>query len=85
MNLKLTDKLAIERTRLANERTFLAYFRSAIVFSSSGAAILKLEMFEDVKWIGYLLIIIGPILLLIGLLRLIYVKKRIKKAYQEID
>ncbi len=83
MELKLSDKLAIERTRLANERTFLAYFRSAIVFSSSGAAILKLDMFEEVKWIGYLLIIIGPILLLIGLLRLIYVKRRIRESYKD--
>ncbi|MEM1407805.1 MAG: DUF202 domain-containing protein, partial [Bacteroidota bacterium] len=28
------DILAIERTKLANERTFLAYFRTCIVFTS---------------------------------------------------
>ncbi len=82
MELKLTDKLAIERTRLANERTFLAYFRSAIVFLSSGFAIIKLEILQDVIWVGYGLVSIGPALFLIGLIRMIYVKKRIKKSYQ---
>lgn len=83
MELKLTDKLAIHRTRLANERTFLAYFRSAIVFLSSGFAIVELEILEEVKWIGYLLIIIGPVLFLIGLFRMLYVKKEIKNAYKD--
>lgn len=82
MEPSTTDKLAIERTRLANERTFLAYFRSAIVFLSSGFAIVKLEMLEEVKWVGYALIIIGPILLFIGIYRLLYVKRRIKNYYK---
>lgn len=81
MDLKLTDRLAIERTRLANERTFLAYFRSTIVFLSSGFAIIKLKILSEIEWIGYILIAIGPILLLIGLTRFIYVKRSIKKYY----
>lgn len=82
MEPSTTDKLAIERTRLANERTFLAYFRSAIVFLSSGFAILKLEVLQEVKWMGFVLIAIGPVLLLIGIYRLLYVKRRIKKYYK---
>lgn len=83
MELNLTDKLAVERTRLANERTFLAYFRSSIVFLSSGFAIITLQVLEEVKWIGYALIVIGPILFFIGLYRLLYVKRRIRKYYRE--
>lgn len=82
MELKLTDHLAIERTRLANERTFLAYFRTGVVFFSSGMAVIKLQLFEDIAWIGYILIIMGPILLLIGFIRSIYVKRKIKKYYK---
>ncbi len=81
MELKLSDQLAIERTRLANERTFLAYFRSAIVFLSSGFAIVKLEILREIEWIGYVLILIGPMLLLIGLIRFMYVKRSIRKYY----
>ncbi len=81
--LSLTDKLAIDRTRLANERTFLAYFRTFIVFLSSGFAIIKLDMLVEIRWIGTMLIIIGPILFLIGFLRFLYVKRNIRKYYSE--
>nr|WP_255610550.1 DUF202 domain-containing protein [Robertkochia sp. 3YJGBD-33] len=77
----LRDILALDRTRLANERTFLAYFRSFIVFLSSGFAIIKLELLEEIKWIGYFLTIVGPVLLIIGLARFLYVKRHIKKLY----
>ena len=83
LNLSLTDKLAIDRTSLANERTFLAYFRTFIVFLSSGFAIIKLDLLQEIKWIGHMLIIIAPLLLLIGLIRFIYVKKNTKKYYLE--
>ncbi|WP_242015652.1 DUF202 domain-containing protein [Robertkochia marina] len=80
-HLSLTDILALDRTRLANERTFLAYFRSFVVFLSSGLAIVKLDILKDILWIGYLLIVIGPVLLFIGAIRFYYVRRHIKKMY----
>ena len=79
--LSLTDELALDRTRLANERTFLAYFRTFIVFLSSGFAIIKLELLQEIEWIGYSLVVIAPILLTLGVIRLKYVKKHINKFY----
>ena len=38
----IRDKLAVQRSRLANERTFLAYIRTAIVCFVAGITILKL-------------------------------------------
>jgi putative membrane protein len=75
------DWLAIERTKLANERTFLAYFRTFVVFLGTGITILKLEMFSDLKSFGIGLLIISPIILAIGIYRLIKVKRNIKKHY----
>tara|TARA_B100000949_G_scaffold143072_1_gene125746 strand:+ start:193 stop:477 length:285 start_codon:yes stop_codon:yes gene_type:complete len=83
--LTLRDKLAIDRTRLANERTFLAYFRTFIVFLSSGLAIMKLDMFRQIKGIGLALAIIAPVLLIVGFVRFYYVKKHIKKLYLDAD
>lgn len=80
-NLSRTDGLAIERTRLANERTFLAYFRTFVVFLSSGFAILKIEILQEIRDVGYFLIILAPVLLLIGILRFLYVKRQIRKYY----
>jgi putative membrane protein len=79
--LILRDWLAIDRTKLANERTFLAYFRSFIVIVSSGVAIIKIEFLEEIQNLGWLFVILGPILLIIGVIRFFYVKKHIKKLY----
>lgn len=79
--LSNTDKLALERTKLANERTFLAYFRTFVVFASSGIAILKLSLFEEIRYLGYVLLIISPILLFTGILRFWYVKQKLSKYY----
>ena len=73
--------VALERTKLANERTFLAYFRTFIVFLSSGFAILKLEFLQEIKDLGYVFILIAPILLIIGISRFFYVKRHIRKYY----
>lgn len=81
-NLTLTDLLAIDRTRLANERTFLGYFRTFIVIFSSGAAIVKLDFLDELKTLGVFFMIIGPALLIMGIARFFYVKKHIKKLYK---
>ena len=79
--LSRTDFLAMERTKLANERTFLAYFRTFIVFLSSGVAIVKLDILSDISFVGYLLIILSPIMFAIGLVRYLLTKSRLKKYY----
>ena len=79
--LIVRDWLAIERTKLANERTFLAYFRSAFVLLASGLTLLKVSYFAEVDYIGWVLIILAPIVLGFGLFRLIRVKKWIEKHY----
>jgi len=76
------DWLAIERTKLANERTFLAYFRTFIVFFGTGITLLKLEFFSEMKSYGVILLIMSPVILIIGVLRLISVKRTIKKHYK---
>jgi putative membrane protein len=78
--LSYTDKLAIERTLLANERTFLAYFRTTVVFLSSGIAILKLDVLDDLMALAYLLIVLAVLLMGVGSLRYFQVKKRLSVA-----
>lgn len=75
------DLLAIERTKLANERTFLAYFRTGLVFMGTGLTILKVQFFSDIKFLGILFIILSPIIITIGILRLAHVKKLIRTFY----
>ncbi|WP_456442759.1 DUF202 domain-containing protein [Psychroserpens sp.] len=76
------DWLAIERTKLANERTFLAYFRTFIVFLGTGLTVLKIEFFSELKTFGIALLIMSPIILIVGVIRLIRVKQTIRKHYK---
>lgn len=76
------DWLAIERTRMANERTFLSYLRSAVVFLASGVTVLKLETLEELRGLGIFLVVLGPLMLAVGLYRLVRVRRGIKKYYQ---
>ncbi|PCI11539.1 MAG: hypothetical protein COB73_01730 [Flavobacteriaceae bacterium] len=77
--LKLSDVLAIERTRLANTRTFLAYFRSSVFFLATGLSFIKINFFDDVSYLGWGFIILAPLLFLLGLYRRITVNKSINK------
>jgi len=78
---KLTriESLTLEMTNLANERSFLAYIRTVVVVLSSSLAILKLELFQDLKILGYILGAMSPIILTIGIVRFFQVKKTIKR------
>lgn len=75
------DWLAIERTHLANERTFLAYFRTFLVILGTGVTILKIDLFSDLKFYGFILVGISTVVLAIGIYRLIKIKKNIKSYY----
>lgn len=81
--LTLNDKLAIDRTHLANERTFLAYFRTAVVFLSSGVAILKMEILQEITGLGIVLLALTPFVLGYGLFRFIKVRRKIATYYQK--
>ncbi len=76
------DFLAIIRTKLANERTFLAYFRSAIIFLASGYSFYKIEVLHDMKYFGLVFIAISPVILITGVIRSITTHRKIKKYYK---
>lgn len=81
-DLILRDWLAIERTKLANERTFLSYFRTALFILVSGVTILKIEELHPLLPMGYILVVLSPILLGIGLYRYIKVKRDLNQHSQ---
>ena len=57
--LSLSDRLALDRTSLANERIFLAYVRTFIGMLSAGIAILKVFDFSWIRPIAYILLATG--------------------------
>ena len=77
------DWLAIDRTKMANERTFLAYLRTVIVILGSGIALLKVPALEELRGFGFILIGFTPLLLVFGVSRFLYVRRHIHKYYKE--
>ena len=64
------NKLARNRTVLANERTFLAYIRTSIMFAISGVTLIKFFSTEFyIILLGYLLLPVALINFVIGYLR----------------
>lgn len=76
--LILRDTLALERTRLANERTLLTYGRTSLYLIVGGVALLKVEQFENTKALGIIILVLSLLLFLFGVYRYIRLRKKIK-------
>lgn len=77
----LRDFLALERTRLANERTLFSYLRTSLYLLLGGIALFQLTGFERIKWLGYVSLALSVIILIIGIFRFNNLKYTLKKYY----
>ena len=81
----LRDYLALERTKLANERTLLSYIRSSLYLLLGGIAIIQLNGFESIKFLGYLSLGLTIILVIIGVYRFRKLNKQLRIYYLQIE
>jgi putative membrane protein len=77
----LRDYLALERTRLANERTLFAYLRTSVYLILGGIAFLQLEGLVQIKWLGYLSLGLSVVFLVAGIFTYYRLKNKLKKYY----
>lgn len=70
----LNDILAMERTTMANERTFLAYIRTSMTLLVPGVTGFQLANTLLLKTVSFLFVPLGIIVFIIGLIR--FIKKR---------
>lgn len=80
----LRDYLALERTTLANERTLFSFVRTSLYLVVGGIGLIKLEDFENLRWVGQLAIAISVMLLLYGIVRYFLLKSKLNKFYRDI-
>lgn len=81
--LILRDKLALDRTILANERTFLSYIRTMLAVMAVGATIIHFSDDQGIKSIGVITIMIGIAILLVGIKRTLSMSEKIKKVSEK--
>src|SRR5690554_3650558 len=71
--------LALERTKLANERTLLAYIGASLYLLLGGIGLLQLKNFSHIHWLGYLALFICVVFLVVGIVRYILLYRRLNK------
>ena len=79
--LILRDHLALVRTRLANESTLLSYIRSSLYLLIGGLALLQVEGVHDLRWIGYMALVLSASFLIIGLYRYHTLRRQLNRFY----
>ena len=77
----LRDYLAIERTRLANERTLLSYIRSSLYLLLGSIAFYQLKEFPNFQYLALTALIFSAIFFMIGVYRFIILKRSLKRLY----
>lgn len=82
--LILRDYLAIERTSLTNQSTFLAYIRTSLTMMVVGITLYKLSVGNmTFQKIGVILTIVGFLIIVVGSLRTIQMRNRINKFLEK--
>ncbi len=74
----IREHLALERTKLANERTLLSYTQAALYFLLGGLALLQLKEYAELRYIGYLALIFSGLFFIIGIWRYLALKRKMK-------
>lgn len=77
--LILRDHLAIDRTVLSNESTFLAYIRTSLAVIAAGGTLIHFFLEAYIKLFGGFLILSGIFIFLWGYRRFKQMDKEIKK------
>jgi len=81
----LRDYLALERTKLANERTLFAYIRTSLYLLLAGLTLMQLKTVASLLWIGILSIIVSAILIWIGIFRYKKLNRQLNTYYSDTD
>ncbi|MEX0772240.1 MAG: DUF202 domain-containing protein [Balneolales bacterium] len=77
----LRDYLALERTRLANERTLLSYVRTSLYLIIGGIAFLQVEGLASLQWLGPICFILSLFVIIIGFYKYFELRKVINRYY----
>jgi len=81
----LRDYLAIERTRLANERTLLSYVRSSLYLLLGSIALYQLKEFANFEYLAFTALVFCVVFFVIGVYRFTLLKRSLKRLYYDSE
>lgn len=80
----LRDYLALERTRLANERTLFSYVRTSLYLLTVGLGIIEIESIQHLRMMAWICVAISVVLFVFGFYKYYRLKKYLNTyAYKE--
>lgn len=83
-DLILRERLAIQRTIMANQSTFLAFLRTAMYFAVAGISIDQLLKLPGGPVIEHLFLAISAAVLVVGIVNYVVQNKKIKASEKHI-
>ncbi|GGG91407.1 hypothetical protein GCM10007415_27500 [Parapedobacter pyrenivorans] len=83
-DLILRERLAIQRTIMANQSTFLAFLRTAMYFAVAGISIDQLLKLPGGHVIEHLFLAISAVVLVVGIVNYVVQNKKIKASEKHI-
>ncbi|WP_421889206.1 DUF202 domain-containing protein [Marinoscillum sp.] len=78
----LRDLLALDRTKLANQRTLLAFVRTSLYLVVSGIAVIKVDFLENISFLGFILVGISVIVLALGIWNYFHFRLKMMNQYR---
>ncbi|MCB9187790.1 MAG: DUF202 domain-containing protein [Flavobacteriales bacterium] len=79
---KITDWLALERTKMANQRTLLAMLRTGFYFLVMGLTVITVENLDDLRKYYWLFFVVGMLFIFIGIGHYFYNNNKLNKKYE---
>jgi len=80
--MNLADELAVQRTTLANERTWLAYLRTALTLFVAGVTFVQFFSSRIIQLIGWGFIPLGMVTALVGWTRYRQARRLTKQLHR---
>lgn len=81
----IREHLALERTKLANERTVLSYIRASLYLLIGGLALLQIKEYDHIQWLGYLSLFICALFIVVGISRYVVLDRKLDKLLRPED
>jgi putative membrane protein len=78
----LRDHLAVDRTKLANQRTLLSYIRTTLMLAATGITVIKIIPPGDILfYAGLVIAAISPLFIVVGIYSYKKTMKNINSSY----
>lgn len=79
----IREHLALQRTKLANERTLLSYIKASLYLLIGGLTVIQIKKYDHIQWVGYLALIFCVAFIIVGVFRYIHLERKMSRLLRD--